>query len=534
MNKRNFLQGLLRSRKFLVISGAIIAVVFFGYLYLGNSKINEEDVVVAKRSDLIQVVSLSGKIKPVDEISLGFEKVGKIKSVGVNVGDKVPKGKVLATQENADLFADLEQAKAVVKREESKLSELYGGTRKEEIILDESKVEKAKIDLAESRKKLEASIRSAYTKSDDVVRNTVDQFFNNPRSYLAEFSIDFNDSGTSVYFDVDFNLKLDIKNKRIKVEGLLNNWLESLKKMGSDLENIEKYAAEADNNLVEIKSLLDKISEAVNSLNSYNFKYESTVSGYKTSISGARTIIDSMIDTLNRSIQDVKSDSSNFIISEKELALKKAGTLPEKIIAQRAAVDEVRAKVSAVEAQISKTIIRSPIDGVVTKQDAKTGEITSANTPIISVISDGKFEVESFVPEINIAKIKIGNQAEVTFDAYDLDVVFNANVSRIDPAETLVDGVPNYKIILELLDGDERIKSGMTANLEVTTDKKEGVIIIPLRAVVSKNGKKIVRVVRNKIIEEADVQIGIKGSDGGIEIISGIKDGDRVLISSDE
>lgn len=530
--KNNNFYNFLKPRRFLIILSAVIICFVLGYFYFGNSKIDEEDIFVVKRTDLTQTVNLSGKVKPANKIELGFEKSGKISLISVDVGDKISKGDILALQENDDLSADLEQAKAVLKKEESKLAELYGGTRKEEIVLDESKVEKAQIDLVESRKDLENAIKSAYTKSDDVIRNTADQFFNNPRSYLAEFSIDFNDSGTLVYFDIDFNLKLDIKNKRIEVESLLNDWRESLEKMNLDLENLEKYGIEADNNLVEIKSLLDKMSEAVNSLTSYSFKYESTVSGYKTSLSGARTIINSAIDSLNSSTQEVKSDSSNLIISKKELALKKAGTLPEKVIAQEAAVEEVRARVSLAEAQMLKTFIRSPIDGVVTKRNAEIGEITNANTSLFSIISDEKFEIESFVPEISIAKIKIGNSAKVTFDAYDLDVVFEAVVSKIDPAETIIDGISNYRIILDLLNSDERIKPGMTANLEIMTDKKERAIVVPLRSVASKNRRKTIQIIRGKNIEEVEVQTGIKGSDGGIEIIYGIEEGNKILIPS--
>lgn len=531
MNKTHFFRTILRSHKFLIISPVIIVVAIFGYLYLGNSKINGQDIVVAKRADLTQVVSLSGKIKPVEEINLGFEKAGKISSVGVNVGDKVSKGDVLAMEENADLFADLEQAKAVVRKEESKLAELYNGTRKEEIALDESKVEKAKIDLTESRKNLEDSIRSAYTKSDDVVGNTVDQFFQNPKNNAAQFSVTLNDGGTIIYFDVEFNLKFDINNKRIKMEGTLNDWNGWIKEIDSSSNGLDKYTDEARKNLNEVKSLLDKLAEAVNSFKSHSFKYETTVSSYKSSISGARTVIDSAIDSLATSDQNMKSSLSNLTISESELALKKAGTLPEKIIAQQSIVEEVQAKVAIVEAQISKTVLRSPIDGVITKQDAKLGQISSANTSLISIISAGNYEIESFAPEISISKIKIDNPAKVTFDAYDSETAYEAVVSKIDPAETIIDGLPNYKITLKLPENDSRIKSGMTANLHIQTSKRENAIVIPLRAIISKNGKKTVRVVRGKNEEEVEIETGIKGSDGGIEIISGIEGGDKVLLS---
>jgi RND family efflux transporter MFP subunit len=180
------------------------------------------------------------------------------------------------------------------------------------------------------------------------------------------------------------------------------------------------------------------------------------------------------------------------------------------------------------EVQISKTVLRSPISGVVTKQDAKVGEIAPAGVILVSVISNARYEIEANIPEADIAKIKIGDRAEVTLDAYGSDVIFPATVSKIDPAETIIDGVATYKTTLQFDTNDDRVKPGMTANTDISGQKRIGVLFIPGRAISTKDGVKTVNLVEEAVTREVIVTTGLRGSNGDVEILSGLKEGDRV------
>jgi RND family efflux transporter MFP subunit len=185
--------------------------------------------------------------------------------------------------------------------------------------------------------------------------------------------------------------------------------------------------------------------------------------------------------------------------------------------------------VSSALAKIEKTIIYAPIGGIVTAQDAKEGEIVTAQATVISIISEAEFEIETNITEIDISKIEIGDKASVTLDAYGDDGGFEAVVIFIDPAEKIIEGVSTYKTTLQFMDGNDKIKSGMSADLDILTNEKNNIIAIPQRAVITKNGNKIVRILQNKEVVEVEVKIGIRGSDGRIEIIQGLKDGDEVI-----
>ena len=141
-----------------------------------------------------------------------------------------------------------------------------------------------------------------------------------------------------------------------------------------------------------------------------------------------------------------------------------------------------------------------------------------------------RFEIEANIPEADIAKVKIGDSAAITLDAYGNDVVFDAKVIRIDPAEIIIDGVATYKTTFQFLREDERVKSGMTANIDILTAKKSGVLVIPQRAITQQGNEQFVQISlgQNKF-ETRKVVVGLRGFDGNAEIISGLNENDQIV-----
>lgn len=464
---------------------------------------------MAKRGDVIQEVSATGKVKPSESVNLAFEKGGRVASINVGVGDRVFAGQKLVILDSSELMAQLAEAEANVKTQEAKLEELRLGTRPEEIDITEAKVREAKESLVDK-------LKDAYTKSDDAVRNKADQFITDSRTSSPKLNFGVTDS----------SLKSEVEAARFTLEGLLVSWKSSLDGLlySSDTR---QHVETAKANLVKVRDFLDKVALAINNATPNITISQTILDSYRADVATART-------NVNTAINNVSSGETNLVVKEKELLLKESGTLPEQITAQEAQVLQVRAKADNVRAQIVKTGIYSPIKGVVTRQDAKVGEIIIAGAALVSVISDAEFEIESNIPEVDIVKIKVGNDAKVTLDAYGNDVEFLAKVIAIDPAETVIEGVATYKVTLGFSGNDGRIKSGMTANIDILSEKKESVIFIPLRAVITRNGNKIVKVFENGDVKEVEVKTGLKGSDGNVEIMEGLKEGDHAVISSGE
>ena len=199
--------------------------------------------------------------------------------------------------------------------------------------------------------------------------------------------------------------------------------------------------------------------------------------------------------------------------------------------AQQAAIEQAKASVINLQAQLDKLTLRSPLDGVVTRQDAKVGEIVAPNVTVASVISVSTFQVESDVPEADIAKVHVSDAARITLDAYGDDVTFEATVVKIDPAERILDGVATYKVTLQFTKADDRIKSGMTANITTRGAKKENVLSIPQRLVITRGEEKYVKVLRDGQVVEVKITTGLRGSSGNIEVTSGLHQRNSLVVS---
>ncbi|MDP3727045.1 MAG: efflux RND transporter periplasmic adaptor subunit, partial [bacterium] len=185
------------------------------------------------------------------------------------------------------------------------------------------------------------------------------------------------------------------------------------------------------------------------------------------------------------------------------------------------------ANVEAIRTKFSKTSLRAPIAGVVTRQDAKPGEIAAANTALVSLLSLQGFEIEANVPEVDIGKIRPGNSVAITLDAFPSDGL-SGHVARIDPAETIVDGVVNYKVTVVFEHTDPRLRSGLTANLEVKTVEKPDALVLPQVAIIENDRGTFVKKIEGSASREVPVAVGIRGQDGNVEITSGLVEGDRV------
>lgn len=496
---------------------SIVVLLIVASFFVFKDDKEEYEYVVVERGDLEQVVSVTGKVKPSSKVDLAFESGGRVAGLHKEVGDHVYIGQKLASLNSAQYQAQYLQAKANLEVEESKLSELIKGVREEEIVVQKIKVQNAEKSLIDAENNLLVKIKDSFTKSDDAVRNKTDQILDSPRS-----------ADPQIIFDTSFILESSIEAGRVVVEDLFNTWSDSLSVNQDILNDISDYTNAAKQNLNTINTFLENVSLAVNALSVSSTLSQATIDGYKTDIATARTNVNTALSNLSAAEEKYRTAESNLLLEQQQLILKKAGSTHEEIKAQESKVKSAEANVKNYEALIAKTIIYSPISGIITKKEVEVGEIVQSNTHILTIISDNQFEIEAFIPEADIAKIKINDNAMITLDAYD-EIDFEAKIIFIDPAETVIEGVSTYKTKLQFMQRDDLIRSGMTANIDILTASREDIIYVPYR-VIRSNGGNFVKILGddNEMIKK-DIKTGMRSTDGRVEIISGIKEGDKVI-----
>ena len=221
---------------------------------------------------------------------------------------------------------------------------------------------------------------------------------------------------------------------------------------------------------------------------------------------------------------------------------------PEEKEAKKLAVRQAQAAVETAGAQLAKSVLYTPISGTVAKIDVEEGKnvvagstLIGSSTSFATIVQEGDFKIDVDVPESDITKIKIGQSATVTFDALSSDEVFTARVTEIEPTSTVIQDVVYYGVKLKLDSIDERFKDGMSVDVDIDTAEKPDVLMIPQRAVKNGDrvkspdgghaagGKKVQILLDNGEVENVEVQTGLRGDDGMIEITSGLSEGQKVV-----
>ncbi len=546
-----------------VIFSFIIIAIFFSR---GKSKL-KYDFVLAQRQSVTQEVSATGKIVASQNVNLSFEKSGKIYHVFVKAGDRAILNKILVQQNKSDLSAQYAQAKAQIQSaqaqakqykaalqsQNARLNEMKKGTRPEEIEIKKSELKNAEQNLQNEYADIVNVLQKAYGLADEAVRFKTSIIFSGAK----------NTSYKLTYNTCDYQAEIDSVSLRSDSEYRLEEWRDEIFILENASQGQKENAIQK--SLFYLSFFQNFLLRTNDTLIAPCNLNDTSLNSHRSNIILARSNIITATDTIINKKQAISSQKLTVERIQNELNLKLAGYTQEQIQSQEASVLQAEANIESQEAvvrqyeanlanisaQISKTIITAPFNGIVTKIDAKVGEIVPAGKEIISFISENfsdkggliaGWEIEANIPEVDIAKISLGNKADITLDAYSSDIVFYAKVSSIEPAETIIDGVPTYKIKLQFDNKDERIKSGMTANVTIITQKKENVISIPQKSVIQKGQEKFVRIAdpsteqKQKVITyiEKRVTAGIKGSDGNVEVLDGVNEGDKIITFLEE
>lgn len=507
--------------KWRYLAGAI-AVAFLAWFFLLRGGGASVQTLTVQPSVFAQQIVVSGTVTAAQDVDLGFTQSGRISGVYAAVGQTVPEGKLLAQIENGDLRAALAQAQAALEAQQAKLASLEAGTRPEQLAVTQAQIDSDSAALVQANTAVVNALEGAYTQSDDAVHNKADQFFSNART--ATPSLSFSTSDTQ--------LRAQVEASRAAAEGMLASWQSETQGLDAsgDLSAAER---DAQQNLSAVAALLSKANAALNSAIYSSSVTSSTISGYITSVAVARGNVDTAQSALTSAITAQANAASALEKDKKSLALEQAGSTREDIDGQKAQVAAAQANVQSAQAQLQKTLVVAPLSGTVTKMDAKVGEIVSPNTSEISMISDGLFQIDTYVPEVEITGLAPGDRATTTLDAYGSSVEFSAKVIAIDPAETVVNGVSTYKTTLQFLAADPRVKSGMTANVTITTKATPDALVVPRGAVFQKGGQSVVQLLRRGAIVDVPVATAPSESLGNIQVLSGLSAGDSVVLNPD-
>lgn len=486
----------------------IIILVIIGYYFIKNAFKSPTDGFTTEKiakGVVSQEVSETGSVRATQDVSLGFKSVGKVSKINVAVGDKVKKGDILAELDTAQVSAQLQSAEAALNSADNQYNKLVNGATPENI-----KTYQDAVDLANN------DLQSAYNNALNVLNDTYTKIYN---AYNVVVSI--NNSYFLVSDQYSFeviNSKTDLKQNMDNAKSFLDKAVASQKNSDINIA-ISETLINLDNVFNDVKIVREKCDQdkyyyAVSSTDKSSLD---TQKGYINTASANLTSSETSINSYKLALQKAQDNLASFTSSAR----------PEDIGIYKSQIAQAQANVKALQSQLNDNYLISPIDGLITEIDIKKGQIIATSQPAINLLSLEPFEIKVDIYEQDIVNVKIGDKVKIDLVAFPKET-FEGKVLLIDPAETIVDNVVYYEITIEFPNQPEDIRSGMTADITIETNKKNNVLRVPKNSVVHLDNKETVQVVEDDKIVDREITTGLEGNDY-YEVTKGLSLGETII-----
>lgn len=195
-------------------------------------------------------------------------------------------------------------------------------------------------------------------------------------------------------------------------------------------------------------------------------------------------------------------------------------------------VQSAQAGIQALRLNIAKTVITSPIDGVVSARNVQPGEVASPAVPLLTIVQDDPSKIVATVPATQASLIKAGDEMQVSFDALP-GKSYAARVTSVNPTSVATGDF--YPLEAKLEAPDAALRAGMVATAVLDAKVPASTPVLPTSAVTRIGNQNYVYVIKSGHAVRTPVQLGLTGRADGqdeVAVISGLSSGQQVAASS--
>ena len=475
---------------------------------------------VVKKMDLTQTVLATGQVVSGTDLSLSFQTTGAVKQLAVKEGGKVKAGQFLAALDMTNASASLTTARGALAQAQANYEKVLAGASGEEIKVAEKAVDAAQVTLDNAN----ASLINTKAQQDTAVQNAYATLLNTSiTATVNPGSIDTvapTISGTYTGTEPG-----EYKIKVYGVSGSLEFQASGLEFSTGGASGVPVPLGKRGLSIKFDSTPSTSDSWTIYIPNIYSSSYVTNNNAYQAALKARDLAVANAQATVN---------SAQVALAQAQASLEKTKVQarPADIDVVKAAILSAQGQVASAEATIANATLRAPAHGTITSVDIKLGELAVAQKQVMVLQDVNNLHVEADISEANIAQVKAGQEIDVTFDALGPDRHFTAKVQTINPASTIISGVVNFKVTASL-DKVAEIKPGMTANLIILVAKKNQVLAVPSRAVINQAGKQSARLVddsQQKTYHQVEVLTGLEADGGLTEIISGLNEGQEIIV----
>lgn len=502
---KNHLARLWAKKSLRRVVYAVVAITLAFFIFGSNKEVRYETVAV-QRGAVVAGVRATGQVKPRTFASLRFKTAGTVARTYVEVGDRVAAGQLLASLDTATIARQVTQAEA-------------------DLSVYDVAALNAKTEIEDQKTKNEQSLTVIYADAPTIFADVL----NLTQQAYATFSTFFDSTNrllSAVSSPIlNTQLVLDTNNGKLLADSAMMQVKKALQNfpVAASQGQIDTAVAALATPVQDLQVGLTAVINAVAAIPS-GAVAATTLDGYKTALTTAQTNLNSALSKYTTLATDIANQKiQNTLLLNTAMANSRTAS---------ANLEKAKAALAIARGDLADATLRAPFAGTISSKGKQAGESVTATDQMYYLLGEGGLEVVANIAEIDIAKLAVGNKAEIKLDAYGNETVFVATMSEIDPAETIVDGVSTYRVKFVFEEQNPGIRSGMTADITILAARKDDVLKIPARAVKGINGSSTVRVMRGETVTDVPVRTGLRGSDSSIEVVEGLLEGDVVVVGT--
>lgn len=244
------------------------------------------------------------------------------------------------------------------------------------------------------------------------------------------------------------------------------------------------------------------------------------VSSAETGVASARTALDIAKTEAARVASLVKGGA----MAQRDLDLANSN-----VAAAEAQLAAAQSRLTSARQQLSDTVLRAPISGLVSEKTANTGDVVAPGAALFTVIDPSSMRLEASVPSEELAALRTGLPVEFTVRGYP-GQTFAGRIERISPTADPV--TRQVAIFVTIPNTGGRLVAGLFAEGRVNTEARRA-LVVPAAALDETGASPTVSRVRDGRVERVTVEPGLR--DAGrdlVEIRTGLAEGDQVLVGA--
>lgn len=179
---------------------------------------------------------------------------------------------------------------------------------------------------------------------------------------------------------------------------------------------------------------------------------------------------------------DTAQTNYDTAVAQKDVAKAQVESAASQVESSKAQVEQAKAALKVSETNLRYATIRSPVNGIVISRNVDVGQTVAASLQAPTLFTIAKdltqMQVDTNVSEADIGRVAVGQEAIFTVDAYP-EKTFRGKVSEIRNAPITIQNVVTYDVVIQVDNKDLKLKPGMTANVSILIEHKEGILKIP-------------------------------------------------------